>query len=470
LFAEGSGYVFVPETNAVIHSFDALPTFFDSGESVTLSWAVSDADSVMIDQGIGSVASTGTVVVLPTNTTTWTLTALHGSNAVVAETTATLLELTPSELIQINFCIGLNDENLIDDDEASVSGLSGMMPVRGTGWTNLLLRTAGGGEPTVFTAATQSGNQINLTDSSGQNTGVALTSDGSFFANLANVSGGNADASGDAGLLNSALFLNNTETLQFSGLSAWATNGYRVRVFFDIGNATRTYALSMSDGGGMQMFWTKDSPVDSDLNDDGVMTWIETAATGSAEGVPDANHALFGLFTGDSLTISGGGAGARAVLSGIQIIPSKEPIATIVSFSASPSTVAFGESTTLSWEVENADSVTLDHGIGEVGATGEVVVKADDKTTNLNEWILTATRGSNAVSASAGVAVTNFGKIDVYLLGGQSNMEGKGRSSELPVNLLNMPEVVYYNAMYNAADGTQNRLVNLQPGTKFGPE
>ncbi|MDF7827148.1 hypothetical protein P4B35_24205, partial [Pontiellaceae bacterium B12227] len=31
LFAEGSGYVFVPETNAVIHSFDALPTFFDSG-------------------------------------------------------------------------------------------------------------------------------------------------------------------------------------------------------------------------------------------------------------------------------------------------------------------------------------------------------------------------------------------------------------------------------------------------------
>jgi hypothetical protein len=56
-------------------SFSAEPDHIDSGQTSLLTWTATQADTVVIDQGIGSVANTGSLEVSPTETTTYTLTA-----------------------------------------------------------------------------------------------------------------------------------------------------------------------------------------------------------------------------------------------------------------------------------------------------------------------------------------------------------------------------------------------------------
>jgi len=70
-----------------INSFIADSYHITSGESVTLSWNVTGADSVTINQGIGTVASTGTKVVNPTATITYTLTATNTTDNVTSTVT-----------------------------------------------------------------------------------------------------------------------------------------------------------------------------------------------------------------------------------------------------------------------------------------------------------------------------------------------------------------------------------------------
>lgn len=60
-----------------IESFEAIPDSITSGENVTLSWNVSDAADVTIDPIIGSVNLSGSKIVNPTETTTYTLKATN---------------------------------------------------------------------------------------------------------------------------------------------------------------------------------------------------------------------------------------------------------------------------------------------------------------------------------------------------------------------------------------------------------
>jgi hypothetical protein len=59
----------------MVIDFSANPAVINSGSSAALIWAVSQANSVFIDQGIGSVSLSGDKLVSPTATTTYTITA-----------------------------------------------------------------------------------------------------------------------------------------------------------------------------------------------------------------------------------------------------------------------------------------------------------------------------------------------------------------------------------------------------------
>lgn len=61
-----------------------------SGESSTLSWNATDADSCEIDQGIGSVAVNGSIAVSPIQTTTYTITATGPGGAATDNVTITV--------------------------------------------------------------------------------------------------------------------------------------------------------------------------------------------------------------------------------------------------------------------------------------------------------------------------------------------------------------------------------------------
>jgi len=74
----------------------------------------------------------------------------------------------------------------------------------------------------------------------------------------------------------------------------------------------------------------------------------------------------------------------------------KGPAAVINSFTAEPSTIVRGESSTLRWEVANATEVTIDGGIGTVSARGSRQVSPTANTT----YRMTAKgSGGDAISA-----------------------------------------------------------------------
>ena len=77
-------------SNPVINSFFASPSAIIAGDSTTLSWTVTNADSVTIDYGIGTVALTGITTVNPTTDTTYTLIATNSAGPVIATVTVTV--------------------------------------------------------------------------------------------------------------------------------------------------------------------------------------------------------------------------------------------------------------------------------------------------------------------------------------------------------------------------------------------
>jgi hypothetical protein len=76
----------------VVNSFDANPGKIGPGGSSMLSWNVSGAATVSIDQQIGNVALSGTRVVLPAKTTTYTLTATNVVGTVKANAQVVIAE------------------------------------------------------------------------------------------------------------------------------------------------------------------------------------------------------------------------------------------------------------------------------------------------------------------------------------------------------------------------------------------
>jgi hypothetical protein len=97
-----------------------------------------------------------------------------------------------------------------------------------------------------------------------------------------------------------------------------------------------------------------------------------------------------------------------AALSPIQAIvapPQVQPVSAI--FSSSASTIQQGQSTTLKWQTSNANDISIDNGIGGVGASGQRDVSPSATTT----YNLTA-RGSSGIEQSS-ITITVLPKAGV---------------------------------------------------------
>jgi hypothetical protein len=89
MFALINGCSPAPST-PVITSFLADPTVIESGGTSTLTWEVSNATTVTISPGVGSVGLIGTFGVSPEETTTYMLTASNATGNVTANVTVTV--------------------------------------------------------------------------------------------------------------------------------------------------------------------------------------------------------------------------------------------------------------------------------------------------------------------------------------------------------------------------------------------
>ncbi len=73
----------------VINSFTASPSYIQPCQTVVLTWNVSNADTVTLSPGIGSVPGSGSHSLTLGDTTTYTLTATNSAGSVSASTTVT---------------------------------------------------------------------------------------------------------------------------------------------------------------------------------------------------------------------------------------------------------------------------------------------------------------------------------------------------------------------------------------------
>ena len=229
------------------------------------------------------------------------------------------LPATADSQISVNFNISGNDNNSV---ETAVGGLVpvGAVDVDGSGWNNVITRGSGDGDATTLTTASP----INLIDNSTVNAAILTAAGGSFYShftdNVDNVA--NRGAFGEAGLMQSDLLLNTSESITISGLSTeYTDNGYDLFLFFG-GDLDRSYGFNVNDGTvDLDVYIDDDANPDADADDDGLIEWI--AATGNTLGTAtdDATYAKFADLDGSSFTISGlAGSGGRSSLTGFQIV------------------------------------------------------------------------------------------------------------------------------------------------------
>src|SRR3989344_7686707 len=89
-----SATVLTPLLQPSITSFTTTPANIFLGGSSVLSWAVTNASSTSLNQGIG-VVSSSSITVSPSVTTTYTLSAINPNSTVTANATVSVGSTTP---------------------------------------------------------------------------------------------------------------------------------------------------------------------------------------------------------------------------------------------------------------------------------------------------------------------------------------------------------------------------------------
>ena len=206
-----------PPPAPAINSFSASPAAIAQGQSSTLSWSVSSAASVTIDQDIGAVAASGTRAVSPPTTTTYTLSAANASATTTATTTVTVnaaADTTPPTVVSTTPAAGASAVATTTSVAAAFSEAMNAATITGT---TVALRGPGG----IAVAAAVSYNAAARTAT--LKPSQPLSAATTYTATIAGGSGGVADLSGN-NLAGSIVWSFTTAALSTSApVTIWST-------------------------------------------------------------------------------------------------------------------------------------------------------------------------------------------------------------------------------------------------------
>lgn len=316
----------------VVVSFTASPSTVTSGQSVTLKWVVNGATTVRLE-GTGTVPATGSQVVTPVATTTYTLTATNkagittatvtvtmtkGSIPVITGFTATPEAIEEGETVKLEWYVTGADTVTIDKGIGTVPllGFKEVSPVEDTTYILTATNSAGSTTASVTVTVTSSGLPV-------------ISSFGAVPVNI--LSGGSS-------------------TLQWT--------------------VTRATSVSINQGIG------------------------SVALSGSRTVSPAVTTTYTLTATNENGSVS------RSVTVNVGTI--SPPV--INSFTANPSTIQYGGTAILSWDVTNANTVAIDQGVVITGLMTRQVEVSPAQTTT---YTLTATNEAGSVTRTVTVTVTN---------------------------------------------------------------
>jgi hypothetical protein len=154
------------------------------------------------------------------------------------------------------------------------------------------------------------------------------------------------------------------------------------------------------------------SPASISAGESSALNWTVTGATTVSIDQGIGNVALTGpravaptattIYTLTASSSAGSVTATTQVLVSGASPPPPTGLPVINSFIASPSSISLGSSTSLSWNVSNATSITIDNGVGAVGSTGSTLVSPAMST----NYILTATNAAGLFYMTVTVLVT----------------------------------------------------------------
>lgn len=392
-----------PASKPTVSSFAANPAIVTVGQSSTLSWNVSGATAITIDNLIGTVAASGSIAVTPQQTTTYTLTATNTAGTTTAQAVVTV-NTAPSAPPATPTLVSAAAKSASEVDLVWSAGTGGG-PAAGYQIVRngSVLGTAPGSSlayaDTTVSANTSYTYSVKAYDAAGNYSALSnsiqvttpaappvMTCAGPGVGVFTGCYYNNTDLAGNPVLVRTD---NQINFVWGSGSPASSVPPMNFSVrwqgVFNFNQGSYTFRATISDG---MRFYIDGVPVKFAWRDQGASLYL------MPQTLSQGNH----LITLEYYEHTGT---ATAILSWPSPSAPTGSKPTISSFGANPGAVSVGQSSTLSWSVSGATAITIDNSIGSVSASGSIVVTPQQTTT----YTLTATNASGSTTAQAVVTV-----------------------------------------------------------------
>ena len=404
-------------------TISSTPSTIQLGQSAVLTWSAQDADSVSINNGVGTVEPRGTTVVSPFRTTTYTISAvnangksetsvtvkvIHSETAPLVNITAEPISVHPGEPSVLKWSTVNAYSVIIDNDIGSV-------PVNYSTTVH----------PAVTTTYT-----VSAIGPGGTST-ASVTINVMSEPPVANISANPISIKpGESSIIKWSYANAHTVTIQ-PGIG----DGTQLKSLEVTPKQTTTYIITASGPGGtatarvtvivsneyipLQAHIEAD-PTKIRIGETATITWItnnasrawiepgigEVSLNGSMTVSPQqtttyiVNASQNGQISMDSVTINV-----------ISDLPQ-------VNITADPDTINIGSSAILTWQSENADTVEIDQGIGLVDKSGSKEVSPETTT-------IYTIKASGPGGISTDSVTVNVKKKETTALGNQNFTPGK---------------------------------------------
>lgn len=454
--------------NPRVSSFTATPRTIMQGESAMLSWATTDADEVEIDNGVGFQDAQGSLEVFPEVTTTYRLVARRGTQisqpsevtVVVASGnqpfirtfTASPMTIQQGEEVTLAWEAENSDRVTIDNGigQQPVIGSVTARPGQSTTYTITAVGPGGQANASVTVTVIAAGDpEITRFEASPRTIAPGMQAELSWETE--NAEGVEIDNGIGAQAAKDSIFVNPSQTTTYT-LTAFG-NGTQVTaqttVTVAAQNAPVITSFSASpaailEGGSTTLDWTTQNVTSVDI-DNGVGTGLP--ANGSVQVSPQTT-------TTYTLTAHGQNGSVMEVVT-VTVNPAPPQV---LSFTASPASINAGGQTTLSWDTDNATSITIDNGIGTQPAVGTVSVSPAQTT----QYTLTAMGPGGMASAQVSVTVTQVGAPAVVSFTASPQQLTPGGQAALSWEVQNATGVTIDN---NIGPQPTTGTVNVSPAT-----
>ena len=404
----------------VVNSFAANPSTITEGQTASLSWSVTDADSVVIDNGIGSVnPSGGTYQVSPGSDTTYTLTASHDSGGQATATVA--IDVTPlldaptieyftaspqsierGEQSLLSWSTSGADTAYIDNGVGYVNASSGyfsVYPDQNTTYTLMAINNAGSTSVTVTVSVDDPSAEgpnanaaclIDLDYTTSQIESSRLIRNGDQFwlvlvaQDVSNLDTYQVEVNFDPDKLE---FVQGLEENAFASLTnILKTNGGNTVGFQAVEVASGTVNVANALVGTSQ---------ETAPEGDGVLALLQFT-------VLDASEMTSLVLSDISYMDSAGNKDAPANVSNGLLYVETVAKPVVEYFTVNPTSIVEGQSATLIWKIVNAKTATIDNGIGTVNrVNGSISVSPDQDAV----YTLIASNDSGETTASVELSV-----------------------------------------------------------------